>query len=322
MPRPSASPALRVLRTLRTGSRMTLRRHKDFLALAALCRKSPATADYSPSGHSALPWLAANEGSHVKQGDPIVNVVDNDPDLLERLKLKEKAQALNLEAAKQAAKTALVNVNRQRALFKLGASSKRKLEQAKLEHMGYLQKVASAEVDLTRIQVTLARQKNQLIHAPISGTILRRLAGQSSVMVSAGDILATLVPDTHSRAAEVYIDGNDISLIRLGDQVRLQFEGWPALQISGWPAVAIGSFPARVISIDAASLGRGEFRILVAPNKRSNWPESRYLRQGVRVNAWILLNKVTLGYELWRRFNGFPPLREKIKLKQNKTSAK
>ena len=38
---------------------MTLRRHKDFLALAALCRKSPATADYSPSGHSALPWLAA-----------------------------------------------------------------------------------------------------------------------------------------------------------------------------------------------------------------------------------------------------------------------
>ena len=61
MPRPSASPALRVLRTLRTGSRMTLRRHKDFLALAALCRKSPATADYSPSGHSALPWLAANE---------------------------------------------------------------------------------------------------------------------------------------------------------------------------------------------------------------------------------------------------------------------
>ena len=64
MPRPSASPALRVLRTLRTGSRMTLRRHKDFLALAALCRKSPATADYSPSGHSALPWLAANVHRH------------------------------------------------------------------------------------------------------------------------------------------------------------------------------------------------------------------------------------------------------------------
>ena len=39
MPRPSASPALRVLRTLRTGSRMTLRRHKDFLALAGALQK-------------------------------------------------------------------------------------------------------------------------------------------------------------------------------------------------------------------------------------------------------------------------------------------
>ena len=74
MPRPSASPALRVLRTLRTGSRMTLRRHKDFLALAALCRKSPATADYSPSGHSALPWLAA-----VDSFDINVNTVNDAP---------------------------------------------------------------------------------------------------------------------------------------------------------------------------------------------------------------------------------------------------
>ena len=37
--RDSISPALRVLRTLRTGSRMTLRRHKDFLALAGALQK-------------------------------------------------------------------------------------------------------------------------------------------------------------------------------------------------------------------------------------------------------------------------------------------
>ena len=34
----------------------------------------------------------------------------------------------------------------------------------------------------------------------------------------------------------------------------------------------------------------------------------RFLRQGVRVNGWVLLGQVTLGYELWRIFNGFPPL--------------
>jgi hypothetical protein len=27
----------------------------------------------------------------------------------------------------------------------------------------------------------------------------------------------------------------------------------------------------------------------------------------VRVNGWVLLEQVKLGFELWRRFNGFPP---------------
>jgi hypothetical protein len=28
----------------------------------------------------------------------------------------------------------------------------------------------------------------------------------------------------------------------------------------------------------------------------------------VRVKAWVLLNQVSLGYEFWRRLNGFPPV--------------
>jgi len=27
----------------------------------------------------------------------------------------------------------------------------------------------------------------------------------------------------------------------------------------------------------------------------------------VRANGWVLLNQVTLGFELWRKLNGFPP---------------
>jgi hypothetical protein len=37
------------------------------------------------------------------------------------------------------------------------------------------------------------------------------------------------------------------------------------------------------------------------------WPSTRFLRQGVRANAWVLLNRVSLGFEIWRQFNGFPP---------------
>ena len=31
------------------------------------------------------------------------------------------------------------------------------------------------------------------------------------------------------------------------------------------------------------------------------------LRQGARANGWILLNQVTIGFEIWRQVNGFPP---------------
>ena len=61
MPRPSASPALRVLRTLRTGSRMTLRRHKDFLALAGALQKIAGYRGLLAVRASPFPWLAAEE---------------------------------------------------------------------------------------------------------------------------------------------------------------------------------------------------------------------------------------------------------------------
>ena len=57
----------------------------------------------------------------------------------------------------------------------------------------------------------------------------------------------------------------------------------------------------------ATDNGNGQFRIVVIPDDEEGWPEGRYLRQGVRANAWVLLNQVSLGYELWRQFNGFPP---------------
>lgn len=38
------------------------------------------------------------------------------------------------------------------------------------------------------------------------------------------------------------------------------------------------------------------------------WPDTRYLRQGVRTNGWVLLNQVPLWFEIWRSMNGFPPV--------------
>lgn len=151
----------------------------------------------------------------------------------------------------------------------------------------------------------MARQANQEIRAPITGTILKLNTFADTVYAKAGDPLATLVPDTTQRAVELYMKGMDIPLIRPGRDVRLQFEGWPALQFSGWPSVAIGTFGGKVTLVDASDNGKGEFRIVVRPSEA--WPEAAYLRQGVRARGWVLLDTVPLGYELWRQFNGFPP---------------
>ena len=98
-----------------------------------------------------------------------------------------------------------------------------------------------------------------------------------------------------------------------GRHVRLQFEGWPAVQFAGWPSVAVGTFGGVVTLVDSSDFnGMGKFRILVVPDPADqSWPEGRFLRQGVRAKGWVLLDQVRLGYELWRRVNGFPPVLDK-----------
>jgi hypothetical protein len=125
--------------------------------------------------------------------------------------------------------------------------------------------------------------------------------------VKQGDSLLTIVPEASQKAVELNVNGNDMPLVQIGQEVRLQFEGWPAVQFAGWPSVAIGTFSGTVSTVDATDNGKGEFRILIVPNEvEQEWPSDRYLRQGVRANGWVLLNKVTLGREIWRQLNGFP----------------
>ncbi len=251
-------------------------------------------------------WFV-HEGSHVKEGDVIVEIFDNDPEILFRLQSERDAVRKRLLAARLATKTAYINVGRQKELFDRGISSRRSFEQAELEYARYLTDEANSSAELSRIEVRLARQSVQSVKAPRSGTILRRMSGQESELVKPGDVLAVIVPETESRAVELWVDGNDVPLVHEGRHVRLQFEGWPAVQFSGWPSVAIGTFGGRVSFVDAADSGNGKFRVVVVPEPGERWPSHRYLRQGIRANGWILLNQVALGYELWRQFNGFPP---------------
>ncbi len=171
------------------------------------------------------------------------------------------------------------------------------------------EKLAKTMESLSKANVKVAQQTQTQIHAPRDGIILEISAREGADYVKEGDHIATLVPDTTQRAVEVTVNGNDASLVWPGRKVRLQFEGWPAVQFSGWPSVAVGTFGGEVAFVDARANEKGMFRVLILPDPDDpyDWPDSKILRQGARANGWIQLNEVTIGYELWRQLNGFPP---------------
>jgi multidrug efflux pump subunit AcrA (membrane-fusion protein) len=184
--------------------------------------------------------------------------------------------------------------------------AKTKVDYARAMQQTALGQVATKQKEKRDVEVKLAELDRLKIYAPRDGSLFRLNVFERGQMLKEGTILFTIVPDTTDRAVELWVDGNDTPLLRPADHVRLQFEGWPAVQFAGWPSVAVGTFGGEVMTIDATDDGTGKFRVLVRPDKDSDWPSDRYLRQGVRANGWFMLNQVPLGYEIWRQLNGFP----------------
>ena len=184
-----------------------------------------------------------------------------------------------------------------------GYVAKSKIELAKTR-----EEIGKIKNELAKRETEYARQETQEVLAPRDGYIMRLVAYDKSAIVKQGDTLFTIVPETDTPAVQVWVNGNDAPLIAPGRHVRLQFEGWPAVQFSGWPSVAVGTFGGEVALVDPTDDGKGKFRVVVIPDPNDMpWPKYPYLRQGVRVHGWVLLDQVPLGYEIWRRMNGFPP---------------
>jgi len=182
------------------------------------------------------------------------------------------------------------------------------------------QNLFAIEREIQEIDNRIERFKARRVLAPCDGVVFRVAANvtQGGQYVKEGDELCTIVPDTNDRVAELFLDGVDAPIVlAYADRhdgmphVRLQFEGWPAVQFSGWPELATGTFGGRIRQVDAASGIAGQCRILVEPDEMmpgDAWPAAEFLRQGNQVIGWVFLNRVPLGFEIWRRLNGFPPV--------------
>ena len=201
-------------------------------------------------------------------------------------------------------------------LNKARADGSSKVEDTRAKLNAARAELAGVEAKLAEIDVKLARQAQRIVRAPVDGILLQVLALPRAQQVKKGESLGVIVPAGGTRAAALVVDGNDAAIVTPGRRVRLQFEGWPAVQFAGWPSVAAGTFGGRVQFVDSASNQQGNFRVVVMPDEEDQpWPEDRFLRLGARTKGWILLDEVSLGYELWRRFNGF---RQRFKVRRRK----
>jgi multidrug resistance efflux pump len=201
-------------------------------------------------------------------------------------------------------------LNAQIELNSIRADYMEKTSKAESERNSAFAYAAEAEGDLAKLEneysSMLVRNTFYTIRAPQDGYIVQAVRVGLGENIKEGESIITIMPSNPKMAVEVYVRAMDIPLLRPGDKVRVQFDGWPAIVFSGWPDVSVGTFGGVINSIDAVESTNGKFRILVVPDPAdAPWPAQ--IRMGSSVYAWAMLDNVPIWFEIWRQLNGFPP---------------
>ena len=189
--------------------------------------------------------------------------------------------------------------------------------------------IASARGEVATTDGEVAKGTNQLANYVIRGGQRWLIAPQDGQVINArkqglnetvkeGETIVEIVPNKIDYAVELFVDPMDLVLIDRGQDVRLIFDGFPAIVFSGWPAASYGTFLGEVIAVETNLSSNGKFRILVVPgNEEKKWPPNVKIGAGVR--GFAMLKNVSIWYELWRQINGFPPEYYKVATDKKKS---
>ncbi|PNQ73068.1 biotin attachment protein [Hanstruepera neustonica] len=166
---------------------------------------------------------------------------------------------------------------------------------------------AKAQVTKLENNYTNYKKRNDLLYvtAPQNGFINKALRGGIGVTFKEGEELVGIMPAEFELAVETYVRPIDLPLLHIGEKVRVQFDGWPAIVFSGWPNASYGTYGAKIVAIENFISANGKYRVLLAPDETDyKWPKGIRVGSGARTIA--LLNDVPIWYEIWRQLNSFP----------------
>jgi multidrug efflux pump subunit AcrA (membrane-fusion protein) len=225
-----------------------------------------------------------------------------------RLKLQEESAKVVSQQNKLAiSRQDLINARIE--LNSLNAEYQDKIAKAMSDRSSAVSNRAEGEAELSKLKNKYSsievRQKQYYVLAPQDGYLVKAAKEGIGETIKEGENIATLQPTNPEVAVELYIRPMDVPLVSKGREVRLEFDGWPALQFSGWPGMSIGTFGGTVFVVDQVNSVNGRNRLLIKPKAGEEWPE--VIRMGSGVYGWVMLNDVPVWYEIWRQLNGFPP---------------
>jgi multidrug resistance efflux pump len=221
---------------------------------------------------------------------------------------KAKAEMISAENKLLTSKNEVINA--QVELISIQAQYMDEVAKAESEKYTALSNMYDAEAVVTKMQNQYmnysVRTGMYYITSPQDGYITKAIQSGLGETIKEGEEIVSIMPANYDLAVEMYIRPLDLPLIEVGQDVRIQFDGWPAIVFSGWPNTSYGTYGGEVFAIDNFISENGMYRLLVKPDPdQVPWPTA--LRIGAGTTNMVLLKDVPIWYEIWRNINGFPP---------------
>ena len=227
-----------------------------------------------------------------------------------KLKLQESQAKLISQQNKLLASENKV-LNAQIEILTIETSYANKISKAESERLSAMSLQYDTEAQVSKLENDLSnytlRTNLRYITAPQDGFINRAIQKGIGETFKEGAEIVSIMPTDIDLAVETYVRPIDLPLMHPGEEVRIIFDGWPAIFFSGWPNLSYGTYGGKIVAVERnIDPVKGKYRVLIKPDEsEAKWPD--VIRAGSGAKTLALLEDVQIWYELWRQINGFPP---------------
>jgi len=227
-----------------------------------------------------------------------------------KLKLQEsQAKLISQQNKLLSSKNKVLNAKIE--ISTIETSYENKISKAESERLSAMSLQYDTEAQVSKLENDLSnytlRTNLRYITAPQDGFINRAIQKGIGETFKEGAEIVSIMPTDIDLAVETYVRPIDLPLMHPGEEVRIIFDGWPAIFFSGWPNLSYGTYGGKIVAVERSiDPVKGKYRVLIKPDEsEAKWPN--VIRAGSGAKTLALLEEVQIWYELWRQINGFPP---------------